>query len=283
MAAVKKGGLGRGLDALFVENAADKTVQDTLPISEIEPDRDQPRKMFDDEALGELAASISIHGVLQPIVVRPSTDGRYIIVAGERRWRAARRAGLDSVPVIIKEMTRQEADEIALIENLQREDLNPIEEGAGYKKLMEAYALTQDQVAQRVGKSRPNIANAIRILSLPQPVIQLISDAKMSAGHGRALLSLEDEEKIQKAATVVVKDMLSVRKTEALVKQMLKAPKTAKKQPPKQTFYKEVELALGESLGRKVQIVQKGTGGTIMIAFFDSQELENLANKLSKE
>lgn len=283
MAVARKSGLGRGLDALFVQNAADKTAQDTLPISEIEPDREQPRKNFDSEALEELSTSIKSHGVLQPIVVRPTTDGRYIIVAGERRWRAARAAGLEIVPVIIKEMTRQEADEIALVENLQREDLNPIEEGAGYKKLMDTYSLTQEQVAEKVGKSRPNIANAIRILSLPENVIEMISNGKMTSGHGRALLSLEDAEKIEKAAQSVVKDGLSVRKTESLVKQLLKRPTETKRQPVKNSYYKEAELALGESLGRKVQILQKGPGGTLMVEFFDKRELEALVNKLSEE
>ena len=188
----KKGGLGKGVDALFFDNAVEETAV-TLPIDEIEPNRDQPRKTFDETALAELADSIRAHGVLQPLLVRPSADGSYRLVAGERRYRAARMAGLTEVPVTVREMTDEEESIFALIENLQREDLNAIEEAEGLKQLIDTYGLTQEQAASRVGKSRTAVTNALRLLNLPQPVAALVKDGKISMGHARALLSVADE------------------------------------------------------------------------------------------
>ena len=188
--ATKKRGLGKGLDALFVDNAVESESRvNTLPIAEVEPNRDQPRKEFDQEALEELAASIAEHGVLQPILVRPVSGG-YQIVAGERRWRAARLAGLVEIPAVIKEMTDQEVGQAALVENLQREDLNPVEEALGYHQLMEQFGMTQEQVAKKVAKSRPAVANAVRLLGLPEEVLAFLRAGSLTAGHAKALLSL---------------------------------------------------------------------------------------------
>ena len=204
--AAKKGGLGRGLDALFADNSVEENSSASavkLSLNEIEPNKDQPRKTFDEKALSELADSIAQHGVIQPLLVRPMPDGSYQLVAGERRWRAARRAGLSEVPVVIREMSDSEMMELALIENLQREDLNPIEEAEGLQQLIHTYGLTQETAAARVGRSRPAIANALRLLSLPTPILELTRDGKISAGHARALLSLNDEEKMVEIADQV--------------------------------------------------------------------------------
>ena len=197
--AAKKGGLGRGLDALFADNSIEEIASTSavkLKIMDIEPNRDQPRKIFDEDALAELADSIAKHGVIQPLLVRPMPDGSYQLVAGERRWRASRMAGLTEVPVVIKELSDDEAMALALIENLQREDLNAIEEAQGIKALMDTLSLTQDEAAERVGKSRPAVANALRLLKLPDSVIALVSDGKLSPGHARALLGFKDEQDI---------------------------------------------------------------------------------------
>ena len=191
----RKSGLGKGLDALFVDNSTDHANGVvTLRISEIEPNKNQPRKDFDENALAQLADSIAEHGVLQPLLVRPMTNGGYQLVAGERRWRASKMAGLSEVPVVVQEMTDTEAMEIGLIENLQREDLNPIEEALGYRELIDAHQMTQDMVAQRVGKSRPVVANALRLLNLPDGVVKMVRSGALSAGHARALLSIDDPE-----------------------------------------------------------------------------------------
>ena len=213
-----KGGLGKGLEALFADNSTDEAAVSTLAVSEIEPNRGQPRKQFDPAALADLADSIRQHGVLQPLVVRPMPDGSYQLVAGERRWRAARMAGLSQVPVVIKELSDSETMALALIENLQREDLNAIEEAMGYRDLMENFGLTQEQVSAKVGKSRPVVTNALRLLGLPEEVRGLLSEGKLSAGHARALLSLGEEELIRQAAADTVKKGLSVRQVEALAK-----------------------------------------------------------------
>lgn len=253
-----KGGLGKGLEALFVDNSTDQAEISTLAITEIEPNRDQPRKQFDPTALSELADSIKEYGVLQPLVVRPLPDGSYQLVAGERRWRASRMAGLSSVPVVIRELTDSQAMELALIENLQREDLNAIEEAAGYRELMDRFGLTQEQVAQRVGKSRPVITNAMRLLNLPEDVREMVVDGRLSAGHARALLSLEDEEMIRVLAREIIKKGLSVRQVEAIVKkskQLVKPPKA----PPTawdNSYFAEVQLALSQSLSRKVNFLE---------------------------
>ena len=213
--AKKIGGLGKGLGAIFIENdTEDRNATVTLKISEIEPNRSQPRKEFDEKALTELAESIKEHGLIQPILVRPLIGGGYQIVAGERRYRACRMAGLTQVPVTIRELTDEETMELALIENLQRENLNPLEEALGYKSLMEEYSFSQEQVAKAVGKSRSAVANTLRLLNLPEDVTELVKEGKLSAGHARALLAFDDEALMIKTAKSVVDEDLSVRQVE---------------------------------------------------------------------
>ena len=280
--AKKLGGLGRGLDSLFADNSVDELNPSVnkLRIMEIEPNRDQPRKDFDEKSLSELAESIEQHGVLQPLVVRPLTNGGYQLVAGERRWRAARIAGLTEVPVVIKELTDEEVIEIAMIENLQREDLNPLEEALGYRYMMDELNITQEQAAEKVGKSRPTVANAIRLLRLPNEVQEMVKNNLISPGHARALLGFENQELIIQAAKRIVKEDLSVREVETLVKNSQKAPKVPKQQK-RDKFFSEVELALVENLGRKVKIKEsKKDAGVLEIEFFDKDDLESLAMKL---
>lgn len=280
--AKKLGGLGRGLDSLFADNSVDELNPSVnkLRIMEIEPNRDQPRKDFDEKSLSELAESIEQHGVLQPLVVRPLTNGGYQLVAGERRWRAARIAGLTEVPVVIKELTDEEVIEIAMIENLQREDLNPLEEALGYRYMMDELNITQEQAAEKVGKSRPTVANAIRLLRLPNEVQEMVKNNLISPGHARALLGFENQELIIQAAKRIVKEDLSVREVETLVKNSQKAPKVPKQQK-RDKFFSEVELALVENLGRKVKIKEsKKNSGVLEIEFFDKDDLESLAMKL---
>ncbi|MBS5874221.1 MAG: ParB/RepB/Spo0J family partition protein [Clostridiales bacterium] len=287
--AAKKGGLGRGLDALFADNSVEESSSASavkLSLNEIEPNKDQPRKTFDEEALAELADSIAQHGVIQPLLVRPMPDGSYQLVAGERRWRAARRAGLSEVPVVIREMSDSEMMELALIENLQREDLNPIEEAEGLQQLIDTYGLTQETAAARVGRSRPAIANALRLLSLPAPILKLTREGKISAGHARALLSLGDEEKMVEIADLILKKEISVREVERLAKAAAK--EKAQKEKPisrRDTFYDEVELALTNSLGRriKVNVNKKENRGTIEIEFFDQKDLSDISRLLDPE
>ena len=280
--AKKLGGLGKGLNAIFIENdSEDNNGSVTLKISEIEPNRSQPRKEFDEKALSELAESISKHGLLQPLLVRPLTLGGYQIVAGERRYRACRMAGITEVPVIIRELGDTETMEIALIENLQREDLTPIEEALGYQVLIDEHGFSQEEVAQSVGKSRPTIANSLRLLKLPQSILDLVSDGKISAGHARALLTLEDEKLMHELAEEIIKKDLSVRQVEKICKQK---PKPEKEEVPekKPSFYSMVELALNESLGRKIKVSKnKGKqGGILQIEFYSDEELTELSNKL---
>lgn len=274
----KKGGLGKGVDALFFDNAVEESAV-TLPIDEIEPNRGQPRKTFDETALAELADSIRAHGVLQPLLVRPSADGSYRLVAGERRYRAARMAGLTEVPVTVREMTDEEESVFALIENLQREDLNAIEEAEGLKQLIDTYGLTQEQAASRVGKSRTAVTNALRLLNLPETVAALVKDGKISMGHARALLSVADETELLRIADMIVQSGISVRETERLCKhagKTQKVPERRKKSRDK--FYDEVELALSETLGRKVKVFVSGGGrGTLEIEFFGTEDLKKLA------
>lgn len=280
--AKKLGGLGRGLDSLFADNSVDELNPSVnkLRIMEIEPNREQPRKDFDEKSLSELAESIEQHGVLQPLVVRPLTNGGYQLVAGERRWRAARIAGLTEVPVVIKELTDEEVIEIAMIENLQREDLNPLEEALGYRYMMDELNITQEQAAEKVGKSRPAVANAIRLLRLPDEVQEMVKNNLISPGHARALLGFENQELIIQAAKRIVKEDLSVREVETLVKNSQKTPKVPKQQK-RDKFFSEVELALVENLGRKVKIKEsKKDSGVLEIEFFDKDDLESLAMKL---
>ena len=215
--ATRKGGLGKGLEALFVENETDEITPSALKIGEIEPNRGQPRHDFDETALAELADSIREHGVLQPLLVRPMPNGKYQIVAGERRWRASRMAGLTELPVIIRDLDEAAAMEVALIENLQRSDLNPMEEAMGYQELTQQHGYTQEQVAKRVGKSRPAVANALRLLALPEGTARLVRDGKLSSGHARALLGLPEADMIPALAEGICQEGLSVRETERLV------------------------------------------------------------------
>lgn len=283
--AAKKGGLGRGLDALFADNSIEEIASTSavkLKIMDIEPNRDQPRKIFDEDALAELADSIAKHGVIQPLLVRPMPDGSYQLVAGERRWRASRMAGLTEVPVVIKELSDDEAMALALIENLQREDLNAIEEAQGIKALMDTLSLTQDEAAERVGKSRPAVANALRLLKLPDSVIALVSDGKLSPGHARALLGFKDEKDIIETADLIIEKGLTVRDVEKLVKKRNKEPKAEKPATRRASYYDEVELALTDFLGRKVKVGTKPgkESGVLEIDFFDKDDLTRLADAL---
>ena len=283
----KLGGLGKGLNAIFIENDSETeggTV--TLKISEIEPNRTQPRKEFDEQALSELAESISQHGLLQPLLVRPLTLGGYQIVAGERRYRASRMAGLTEVPVIIKELTDTETMEIALIENLQREDLNSVEEALGYKSLMDAYSLTQDEVAKAVGKSRPAVANVMRLLNLPEEIQNMLKEGKISAGHARALLGIADKENMIKIAKSIAPQDLTVRDVERLAKKQSsdKKPKAEKQHQKRAPIYDEVELSLNEHLSRRVKVMNdKENNGTLQIEFYSEDDLVQLAKLLGGE
>lgn len=281
--AAKKGGLGRGLDSLFNENATDSDSAVKVNINDIEPNRDQPRKDFDEAAISELADSIAQHGLIQPIVVRPTTDGRYSIIAGERRWRACRLAGLDEVPVIVKDADEQTLMEIALIENLQREDLNAVEEALGYRSLIDGYGLTQDEVAKRMGKSRSAVTNALRLLSLNETELEALRRGTISAGHARALLSCEDAE-IRSKMLLAAADGASVRELEKMSATAKKAKKSKiKENTEKPTFYSEVELSLKNELHRKVSITPNGKGkGTITIEFFSDDELSDFARRLAE-
>lgn len=289
MARAKKGGLGKGLDALFMDNeTVDSGGVVTLRLSQIEPNRDQPRKIFSEEALNELADSIREHGVLQPLLVRPLPGGSYQLVAGERRWRASRMAGLQEVPVVIREMDEEQAMEIALIENLQREDLNAIEEATGYKQLMERYGMTQEQVAKRVGKSRPAIANALRLLNLPPKVMDMVGEGEVSPGHARALLAFDDQDRIVEIAQKVKTGKYSVRDIERMAKNQDEKKEKAAKAPEKpawggkSAFLTEMEIAMSMEMGRKVRIIPNGEGGTLQIQFWDEEDLKSLAEKFAK-
>ena len=280
--AKKLSGLGRGLDSLFADNSVEEinSSVNKLRIMEIEPTHNQPRKDFDEKALSELAESIEQHGVLQPLVVRPLANGSYQLVAGERRWRAARIAGLTEVPVVIKELTDEEVIEIAMSENLQREDLNPLEEALGYRYMMDELKITQEQAAEKVGKSRPAVANALRLLKLPNEVQEMVKNNLISPGHARALLGFDSDDMILQTAKMIIKEDLSVRDVETLVKKSKKVPKASKKQI-RDKFFSEVELALVENLGRKVKIKEaKQDAGVLEIEFFDKDDLEGLAMKL---
>lgn len=282
--ATKKSGLGKGLGALMRENDTEKMVStDTLPLSEIIPNKDQPRKTFDETTLAELAESIKQHGVLQPLLVRPLPGGGYQLVAGERRWRACRMAGVREVPVVVKELTDTETMEIAIIENLQREDLNPIEEAEGLQALVDRCGLTQEEVAASVGKSRPAIANSLRLLRLPQEVRDMTREGKISAGHARALLSLDNDALIFEAAQNIISNNLTVRDVERLAKIKDKSTAVSRKRTSRRdSFYDEVELTLSEVLGRKVKVYNGRGKGTLEIEFYSQEDLKNIANKLGE-
>ena len=281
--AKKQSGLGKGLGALMLENNTDSMVStDTLAVNDIIPNKEQPRKTFDEAALQELADSIKQHGVLQPLLVRPLTTGGYQLVAGERRWRASRLAELKEVPVIIKELSDTEAMEIAIIENLQREDLNPIEEAEGLQALIDKCGFTQEEVATSVGKSRPAITNALRLLRLPEEVGQMTKDGDISAGHARALLAFDNEPMMLECAKQIVDKKLTVRDVE----KMAKRPKTSKIKASsgkaRDSFYDEVELALSDALGTKVKVYNGRNKGTLEIEFYTLDDLKNIANAIAK-
>ena len=279
----KQSGLGKGLKALMLENSSDNmTSENKLPINEIVTNKDQPRKTFDQGALQELADSISQHGVLQPLLVRPLPEGGYQLVAGERRWRASKMAGLKDVPVVIKELSDVETMEIAIIENLQREDLNPIEEAEGLQALIDRCGFTQEDVAVSVGKSRSAIANSLRLLKLPQEVRDMTRNGEITAGHARALLAFDNEAMIYEAAQNIIKNNLSVREVERLVKMTEKPSKTRTSSRRRDSFYDEVELSLTEVLGRKVKVYNGRGKGTLEIEFYSAEDLKEIANKLGE-
>lgn len=284
MAKSSQKGLGKGLGALFSETPEvqeSKSAPRALPIQRLEPNPDQPRHDFDEAALAELADSIARHGLIQPITVRPLSTGYYQIIAGERRWRACRIAGLTEVPVTIMDADDKTAAQLALIENLQREDLNPLEEAKGYETLMETYGLTQEDAANSVGKSRPAVANALRLLKLPASILSLVADGSLSAGHARTLLPLGAEEKQKAAAQKILSQQLSVRQTEVLVKRMLKPePAPAAVDPLRVDYYKECETALTRRLGRKVVIHAGKKRGKFELEYYGDDDLQRLIEAL---
>jgi len=278
-------GLGKGLGALlgdFTEEPQEKSPYRMLPIYKVEPNPDQPRQDFDEDELSSLADSIRIHGVIQPLTVRQMENGYYQIIAGERRWRAARLAGLDDIPAVVIEANDREVTELALIENLQRQDLNPVEEAMGYDSLMQDYGMTQEEAAARVGKSRPAVANALRLLQLPQPVLEKLRTGELTAGHARAVLSLKSEKKQLEATQKIIALGLSVRQAELLCKNMSKEPKPA---PEEDGFWKvdyiaECEKNLSRQLGRGVRIVSGKRKGRFELEFYGQDDLQKLLDKL---
>ena len=285
----KQKGLGKGLGALLGEESlrADTPAEgavSTLPLQKIEPNPLQPRKTFAEEELDALAESIRIHGVIQPLTVRLLPNGYYQIIAGERRWRAARLAGLSQVPVVVIEADDRKAMELAMIENLQREDLNPMEEAAGYRSLIEDYGLTQEEAAQRVSRSRPAVANAMRLLALPQEVQWLIEQGNLSAGHGRALLSLPTPEEQIAFAEEIMAHHWSVRETEERIRRILhqmNQPDEPKEDAPLKIYFQEAERKLTADLGRKVTISQGKKKGKIALEYYDQEDLELLMQALA--
>lgn len=280
----KRGGLGQGASALFQPSELLSGTGEgvsTLRLSEIEPDKGQPRKNFEPQALNDLADSIAAHGVLQPIVVRPARGG-YVIVAGERRWRAARLAGLKEIPALVKELTDAEAMELALVENLQREDLDPVEEAMGYRQLMEACGYTQAQAAEKVSKSRSAVANCLRLLNLPPQGLDALRSGAITTGHAKAILGLESPEKQAEALAMVLKQQLTVRQTEALCKKLAKAPRRRRETLPP-PLAGEVEAALREALGTQVKVQYKGGKGSLQVYFNSDEQLRRFANLLGKE
>ncbi|MBQ5440277.1 MAG: ParB/RepB/Spo0J family partition protein [Clostridia bacterium] len=288
----KKNGLGRGLSEIFMQNESeDHNDTITLKISEIEPNKNQPRREFEPEALNELSESIAQHGVLQPLVVRPIFGGGYEIVAGERRFRAARMAGLNEVPVVVRELTDSEAMELALVENLQREDLSDLELAMGYDSLMKEYSMTQEQIAGIVNKSRSAVANTLRLLKLPESIKIMLKNSDITSGHARALLGLEKEDMLETAAKTIIDNNLSVRETEKMVAQLNKEADaeersvTVKEKIDKRPqYYKEVELSLCESFGRKVFVNQKSkNSGTLVLEFYGEDDLRELLSHFKED
>lgn len=284
--AQRKGGLGQGLDALFQSSAESGISADVIKLTDIEPNRNQPRYNFDEESLQELADSIKKVGIIQPIIVRTQAIGGYQIVAGERRWRAAQIAGLTEVPVIIKDLTDREMAELALIENLQREDLDAVEEAEGYRHLMEEYAMTQEQVAERVGKSRPAVANSVRLLELPEQVLDMLKKGEIAAGHARALLSLPTDADMVRVGALAAKKGMTVREVEKTVKREKESGasrKSDKSQQSRNSYLDEVELALSEALRRRVKVTGTENKGTLEVDFFSIEELADMAQRLGRD
>ena len=280
-----RGGLGRGLESLF-EDAAPSFESDTrietLPLREIEPDPGQPRKTFDDETLAELSASIAEHGLLQPIAVRPKPSGGYLIVAGERRWGASRMAGLTEVPVIVKDVTDEQAMELALVENLQREDLDPVEEAVGIRELMTRCDLTQEQAARKLGKSRSALANSLRLLSLPETVLELLKSGFITIGHAKVVLGLPTPELQEEAAQMIADNQLNVRQAEALCKKLAKPAKEPKEPEPRGTLPVEVEESLKQALGSEVRVAYHDGKGKLTVHFYSDDQLKAFANLLGQ-
>lgn len=275
----KKGGLGKGLDAIFYDNAReDDAGAVELSINDLEPNRAQPRQSFDDGAMTELADSIAQHGVLQPILVRPLLSGGYQIVAGERRWRASRMAGLTTVPAVIRDLTDSEVMQLALIENLQREDLKPLEEANGYKMLMDNFEFTQEEIAKTVGKSRPAITNALRLLNLPEDMQNMLERGEMTAGHARTLLSFKNEDQMKAAARRVTMEGISVRELEKMAKRANEEKPEKADKPAKRRirYYDEAELALRDVLNRVVHISGTKKKAALTIEFYGEEDLKNL-------
>ena len=280
-----RGGLGRGLESLF-EDAAPSFESDTrietLPLREIEPDPGQPRKTFDDETLAELSASIAEHGLLQPIAVRPKPSGGYLIVAGERRWRASRMAGLTEVPVIVKDVTDEQAMELALVENLQREDLDPVEEAAGIRELMTRCDLTQEQAARKLGKSRSALANILRLLTLPDSVLELLKSGFITIGHAKVVLGLPTPELQEEAAQMIADNQLNVRQAEALCKKLAKPAKEPVAAPLPSALPVEVEESLKQALGSEVRVAYHDGKGKLTVHFYSDDQLKAFANLLGQ-
>lgn len=280
-----RGGLGRGLESLF-EDAAPSFESDTrietLPLREIEPDPGQPRKTFDDETLAELSASVAEHGLLQPIAVRPKPSGGYLIVAGERRWRASRMAGLTEVPVIVKDVTDEQAMELALVENLQREDLDPVEEAAGIRELMTRCDLTQEQAARKLGKSRSALANSLRLLSLPETVLELLKSGFITIGHAKVVLGLPAPELQEEAAQMIADNQLNVRQAEALCKKLAKPAKEPVAAPLPSALPVEVEESLKQALGSEVRVAYHDGKGKLTVHFYSDDQLKAFANLLGQ-
>lgn len=289
MAKKRESGLGRGLDALMgapssLLDSAESSGVTMLPIAKVEANAAQPRKQFNGEALDDLADSIATHGILQPITVRRLQSGYYQIISGERRWRAARQAGLTEVPVLVIEADDRKVMELSLIENLQREDLNPMEEAAGFHKLMQDFALTQEECAQRVGKSRPAVANALRLMALPESIQAMVEEGRISAGHARALLAVNDPEKQQALAEKIAEDDLSVRQTEQLVKKLNVPevePKPEKKDPLAVDYAAVAAKELGDKLGRRVKIVTGKRKGRLELEYYGVDDLNDLLDALA--
>ena len=283
----KKGVLGKGLDALFEDNSLEaKENIRHVRLTDVEPNKNQPRKDFDDAQIQTLADSINEYGLISPIIVRPIADERYQIVAGERRWRACKMAGVTEIPIIIKDLDEEETAKIALIENLQRSDLNPIEESSAYKQLMDNYGLTQEAVSRIVGKSRSVIANSVRLLSLPEKIQDMLKNGSITVGHAKALAAISDEEYMTELAEKAASGEITVRNIEKAAQLQNEEQKSERSSVGRseKVYYTEMELSLSDRLGRKVRINSKRNGkGTLVIDFFDKDDLSVIAEKLSSE